>query len=356
MTIKEMKHNSKRYDFVYNPFEIFVEGRESLKKSIFCNNIIENISKRIDVAYINFSSDNTKFYVSGKKGKLLLENRPLDIISEKNVAIDYDFVLINIRNFFDSKKSKRVVFLEDYYDTTKGFDNIILFTGEEKFYENLDTSIPFIDDDYIDEVSSYLTSAYNPPEIYGLILTGGESSRMGQNKSLLNFNGKEQYKYLYELMLKSFSKTFISCKEYQKDLYSDDINKIFDSFNYLGAIGGIISALNKFPDKAWFVIACDLPYVDEKAIKDLILQRNYFKYATTYISSNDNLPEPLCTIYEPKSKIRMTQFLGLGYDCPRKFLINSEVNLINQADLKYLTNINYYTEYQEFLKNNDKYF
>lgn len=348
---QQKKHNNKRYDFTFNPFEIFIEGKESLKKSIFCKNIIENLSKRVDIAYINFSSDNTKISVSGKKGKLSLENRPLDMISEKSIAINYDFVIINSRQ---KVKAKKVVFLEDYYNINDGFDNILLFTGEEKFYDELDTTIPFIDDDYIEEISNYLTSAYKPPEIYGLILTGGKSLRMGQDKALLDFNGKAQYEYLYDLMSNIFTETFISCKESQKDLYNPQINKIFDSFNDMGSISGILSALNKYPDKAWFIVACDLPYVSEDTIKYLLEQRDYLKYATAYISSSDNFPEPLCSIYEPKSKIRLTQFLGLGYDCPRKFMINSEVKLINQKDTKGLTNVNYYDEYQEFLKNNAK--
>lgn len=351
VTTNPKEKAKSKNNFTFNPFEIFIEGKESLKKSIFCKDIVENLSKRINLAYISYSSDSSKITIKNKKNKVSIENKVIDLVLEKSVALNYDFVLINTRQ---KVKSKKIVFLESYYNVQEGLDDIILFTGEERYYSVLNTSIPFIDDDYIEEVASYLTSAYNPPEIYGLVLTGGKSSRMGQDKAFLDFNGKQQYQYTYDLMSQFFSKVFISCKEEQKDLYNAEIEKIYDIYNDVGPMAGILSAMNKYPDKAWFVMACDLPSVNENAINNLLEQRNYMKYATAYISSSDKLPEPLCTIYEPKSKIRMMQLLGLGYSCPRKFLINSEINLIEQKDKRYLTNINNYDEYQEYLKNNDK--
>ncbi len=40
----------------------------------------------------------------------------------------------------------------------------------------------------------------NKPDIYGLILTGGFSKRMGMEKAQLNYHGKPQFSYLFELI------------------------------------------------------------------------------------------------------------------------------------------------------------
>lgn len=343
ITNQEKKHNSKRYEFKFNPFEIFVEGNNSFNKSVFCKNILDNLSKQKNTAYITYSND--KVTLSDKKHRKLIELKELDLLFEKTIALDYELVLIN---YIENVKHKKIVFLDGEYNYEIN-ENIIFFSGQEKYYKKLDTDIPFINETDIKQISERILSLFKKPELYGLILTGGKSSRMGQDKAFLKFHGINQYEYQYQLLSRFCEKVFISCREDQKELYNPEFNKIYDKYKAIGPMGGILSAFNEHNDKAWLVVACDLPLVNDEAISDLINQRDYNKFATAYISSNDNFPEPLCTIYEPKSKIRMMSFLSIGYDCARKFLINSETKLINQEKPEYLTNINYYSEYEKII-------
>jgi len=48
----------------------------------------------------------------------------------------------------------------------------------------------------------------------------------------------------------------------------------------------------------------------------------------------------LITIWEPKSYPALLSFLAQGYSCPRKVLINSEINLLKAPDPEALTNVN----------------
>lgn len=175
------------------------------------------------------------------------------------------------------------------------------------------------------------------PEIYGLLLTGGKSSRMGSNKSLLEYHGKPQSDHLYELLSKKLSKVFIS----SKNVDSNNENIIVDQFETKGPINGILSAMKLHPDKAFLVLAVDLPLLMESTIQGLIERRDSTKYATAYATRETNLPEPLVAIWEPKSEGALSQHHFIeGKNCPRKFLINSDVKLVYPEDDHELFNAN----------------
>ena len=63
------------------------------------------------------------------------------------------------------------------------------------------------------------------------------------------------------------------------------------------------------------------------------------------MDSEGVFPEPLITIWEPKSYPLLLQYLGQGYSCPRKVLINTEVKLVEPPEKKELFNANHPEEY-----------
>jgi molybdopterin-guanine dinucleotide biosynthesis protein A len=105
-------------------------------------------------------------------------------------------------------------------------------------------------------------------------------------------------------------------------------------------MGAICSAFLHDPDAAWLVLACDLPLLDRTTIETLVNARRPNKVATALRSPEQKWPEPLVAIYEPRAYPRLLQFLSLGYSCPRKLLINSEVEVITLADAAPVTNAN----------------
>ena len=190
-------------------------------------------------------------------------------------------------------------------------------------------------------VSFFKTQMQNAkPVLNGLVLAGGKSERMGFDKGAVSWHGKEQRYYMAD-MLKSFcDEVFISCRADQQAEIDDKYPSIADTFTGLGSFGAILSAFREKPDSAWLVVACDLPLVDENTLKYLTDNRDVSTVATAYQSSFDNFPEPLITIWEPKSYPVLLSFLAQGYSCPRKVLINSDVCLLNAPNPDDLTNVN----------------
>lgn len=184
-------------------------------------------------------------------------------------------------------------------------------------------------------------------KIYGLILAGGYSKRMGQDKALLDFHGMPQIEYVHELLSKHCSKVYLSKrpnqKPYKRIMSIDDDEQFADS----GPLGGILSAMKKYPNESWLVMACDLPFVDHKALKTIMAARDEQKLATAFISSSDALPEPLCAIWEGRGYAAILQLFNEGIKCPRKILIKSNAHLITQINPRWLDNVNTLQEYNQ---------
>jgi molybdopterin-guanine dinucleotide biosynthesis protein A len=148
-----------------------------------------------------------------------------------------------------------------------------------------------------------------------------------------------------DLLAAFCQETYLSCRPEQIQDIPKNYTALPDSFSDLGPYGAILSAFRHRPNVAWFVVACDLPLLDADALQQLIENRNPSKIATAFNSPDNEFPEPLITIWEPKSYMILLQFLAQGFSCPRKVLINNEIQLINSHHTKALTNVNDATEY-----------
>ncbi len=183
-------------------------------------------------------------------------------------------------------------------------------------------------------------------KLYGLILAGGKSSRMGKDKGLISYHGIPQREYVYDLANNFCDKVFFSIREDQRNTLN---NKpfIIDQDKYKGPFNGILSAHNQFKKAAWLILACDLPLLDKDALSQLIKSRDKTKKATAFATKKTNLPEPLISIWEPRGLSSAVIHMKTSQSsCARKFLINSDIKIINPKEDKVLYNANSIDEYE----------
>lgn len=186
-------------------------------------------------------------------------------------------------------------------------------------------------------------------EIYGLVLTGGFSKRMGQEKALLNFHKKPQFAYLFELLKPFCEKVFLSCRTEQSAQFGEQFPKIFDIHDGIGPMNGLLSFFEKYPEKACLLVACDMPFINKKAIQFLIKKRHSGKIATAF-KSQKGFPEPLLTIWEPKSYTILTEVFQNDNYSLRDILQDNKCQLLKTNDDKTLLNINKPEELETVLK------
>lgn len=175
------------------------------------------------------------------------------------------------------------------------------------------------------------------PPVYGLVLAGGHSRRMGTDKSLLHYHGLPQREFLFQLLKKYCDAVFLSCRKEQH--VPANLNPLFDTLELAGPLNGILSAF-QYKNTSWLVIAIDMPFVDDPAIETLFINRDRTKIATCYFNRETRQPEPLLTIWESGAYAHLVAFVQNGNVSPREFLKTHPVNMINPPDDRILMNVN----------------
>jgi molybdenum cofactor guanylyltransferase len=185
--------------------------------------------------------------------------------------------------------------------------------------------------------------------VYGLILAGGLSSRMHRDKAALLYQGNTQLDRAFHLAAGHVDRVFVSVRASQADEPTRSDKPLIVDLADLGEAGGPIlgirSAMAAYPDVAWLVIACDLPFLSDAALEQLLKERDPSVLATAFRSVHDGLPEPLCAIWEPTAAAALSEYQNGGGHCPRKFLRRYPASLIEPHDRRALDNINTPEEY-----------
>ena len=185
---------------------------------------------------------------------------------------------------------------------------------------------------------------YTNPSIKGLVLIGGKSSRMGSDKSELNYHGSSQKECAKKLLEDQGLKTFFSVAGSK-----GSPDEILDIVPNLGPFGGIYSAFQHDPNAAWFVLATDLPFVNKELIQLLLGKRNSEKMATVIQGKNKEYPEPLIAIYEAKIYPVLQKYLKEGNLSLIKILRDIGLEIVKAND-QLIRNINTKEEYETVRK------
>jgi molybdenum cofactor guanylyltransferase len=271
----------------------------------------------------------------------LFENNDLVLVNGNHFEANTQIV------FIDARKS-----LENKLHKLTNVQLIVLFDLEIPQYlmNHFGDNLPKIikveqENDLFDFIEKSIKIAI--PDIYGLVLTGGKSTRMGTDKGNLNYRGTASQNEYSQNLLRIFcgENVFLSLNDSQ--INDSSVKIIRDKFLGIGPLGGILSAFQQNPDVAWLVVACDMPFLTDSSINQLVNGRNPSKIATAFKSPHDEFPEPLITIWEPKAFPKLLQMLAYGYDCPRKALINSDIELLINGNEKELQNINTVAEFEK---------
>src|SRR4051812_39594577 len=107
--------------------------------------------------------------------------------------------------------------------------------------------------------------------VYGLVVCGGKSSRMGKDKSMLDYHGKPQRYYLYEMLEPLCEQVFISCSKEQAATIPSEYKIIEDAAEYedIGPMAALLSAFKKYPKASFIAVGCDYPFINDHHLNKL---------------------------------------------------------------------------------------
>jgi len=139
-----------------------------------------------------------------------------------------------------------------------------------------------------------------PASLRGLVLAGGHSRRLGQDKAAVRIGGATQLERSVQLLRSVVADVRVAIRPDQSgDALRRQFQCVTDVPGDFGPAAGVLSAHAAQPDSAWLVLACDMPSVTADLLHALVAARDSSRAATAFRAEADGAPEPLCALYEP---------------------------------------------------------
>jgi len=341
----------------FHPFELALCGLSGTGKTTLLSHLAQRLSQDFQVGYLKHGAhdfdldrpgkDTARLSASGATQVMIQSTHKSAWISSmppawgevRQAFQDCELLLIE---GYKHGPSPKLVLLDAAGELLRAvaageIQNVLALIGPDlkPSAEVADLAIPYFQRDSLDPIEAcvrqHLQALAADIPLYGLVLAGGQSRRMGQDKALLRYGQRTQLEVAYDLLASRCELVFVSVRPEQWQHQPAEIEtlpQLPDRFLGFGPLGGILTAMSEEPQAAWLVLACDLPCLNAATLSVLAQNRRPTRPATAFISSSDGLPEPLCAIYEPSMRQRLLAFLAQGYHCPRKALINSPSALL----------------------------
>ena len=125
-----------------------------------------------------------------------------------------------------------------------------------------------------------------------VILAGGKSSRIGQDKGLISVNGKPMVQHLIDIAKVLKLNTIIIANN--SDYESFNIPVYEDDYKEIGPLGGIHAGFKNTQTSKIFVLSCDTPFITAGLIKYIIEASNLYDIT---IPRHGSKTHPLIGIY-----------------------------------------------------------
>ncbi len=129
-----------------------------------------------------------------------------------------------------------------------------------------------------------------------VILAGGRSSRMGEDKALMPFGESSSLtRYQYRRLSEHFPRLYVSAKE---DKFDGAFPLITDRYAVASPLAAIVSIFETLPEtEAFFAIAVDMPFTGIDAIETLCRIAESEDSDIVAAETNGDT-QPLCAVYK----------------------------------------------------------
>lgn len=185
-----------------------------------------------------------------------------------------------------------------------------------------------------------------------IILTGGKSRRMGSNKAFLKYGDKTFIEHQIARLSKIFDEIILSANDVSAYAYLN-LPIVSDAIPDKGPLSGICAGLIRSASSYAFVIACDMPFVDEKTI--LCLKDRIDNYDVVVPQTSRGL-EPLHAFYSKNCIQPIYRCLNEGRLRIIDFFREVKVRIVDEQEFKgldistqSLINLNTPEEYENMI-------
>lgn len=161
-----------------------------------------------------------------------------------------------------------------------------------------------------------------------LILAGGDSRRMGQDKATLVLDGKSLLERVTGTMQAIFPRVIVSVRQPRVGL---ELRQVCDEVTASGPLAGLVAGLAQ-ADTPWvFAVACDMPFVSPALVVKLADFRAGHQAVVPMVGGH---PQPLAAFYAASALEAMRTSLASGDLSLRGMLGKLDVCFVDEAELR----------------------
>lgn len=142
-----------------------------------------------------------------------------------------------------------------------------------------------------------------------IVLAGGRSERMGQDKALLRHAGATLLESVVAT-LKPLVREIVVVADRAEKYAMPDCRVVGDSYPQTGPLGGIVTGLQHLGSGAHLAVACDMPSL-QPAVLRFLLDAATLEWDAV-VPEIDGRPEPLCAVYTDMALPGFRRFLDEG--------------------------------------------
>jgi molybdopterin-guanine dinucleotide biosynthesis protein MobB len=161
-------------------------------------------------------------------------------------------------------------------------------------------------------LDDWLAQQWLKTPVLGCVLIGGQSSRMGHPKHMIQKNGRTWIERTVEVLEQLTSRVIIAGTGTLPESVRE-CDRLVDVPNARGPMAGILSALRWAPHASWLVAACDLPLLSRPALEWLLSSRTPGVWATLpQLKGPRDGIEPLLAHYDFRSRLPLEHLASEG--------------------------------------------
>lgn len=146
-------------------------------------------------------------------------------------------------------------------------------------------------------LEDFLAEQWLKTPVFGCVMIGGKSTRMGSPKHLLKKSGRTWLERTIEL-LREVSESVVVAGAGAIPSELSGYMRLMDVPDAEGPMSGLLAAMRWAPRVSWLVAACDLPNLSADAIKWLVSTRRPRVWATMPRLRGSSVAEPMLAHYD----------------------------------------------------------
>jgi molybdopterin-guanine dinucleotide biosynthesis protein A len=190
--------------------------------------------------------------------------------------------------------------------------------------------------------------------VAGIILAGGQATRMGRDKANLPLGELTLLLYTAQALAQVCAPVVVVVDRRDRYRLPEKLLILEDAYPNAGPLGGILTALETLPEGYHLVTACDMPRLRAETLRLLLREAQGYDAAAPEIAGR---LEPLCAVYHTRCLPLLKERFDSGERALHRALRRVSLRRVAEAqlrsvdpDLSSLINVNTPEDYRSLIE------